>query len=100
MIMMSSPTSDNSPRPSFDRDRILASPPPLNGVHTSTNGDTHEEFAHLDPLQRLQRELERTKQEKDALAAQYRTLLSKLTAMRTTLGNKLQQDAVRFTLTF
>lgn len=94
---MTSPTSDaSSARPSFDRDKILASPPPsLNGIHSSANGDTLEDLDHLDPVQRLQRELERTKQEKDALAAQYRTLLSKLTTMRTTLGNKLQQDAVR-----
>jgi hypothetical protein len=47
----------------------------------------------LDPLARLQRELDRTKEEKESLAAQYRTLLTKLTTMRTTLGNKLKQDA-------
>ena len=50
---------------------------------------------HLDPVERLQRELARTREEKETLAAQYRTLLSKLTTMRTTLGNKLQKDAVR-----
>ncbi|THH28591.1 hypothetical protein EUX98_g5599 [Antrodiella citrinella] len=47
----------------------------------------------MDPIQRLQHELQRTKEEKDTLAAQYRNLLSKLTTMRTTLGNKLKQDA-------
>ena len=49
----------------------------------------------MDPVQRLQHELQRTKEEKDTLAAQYRNLLAKLTTMRTTLGNKLKQDAVR-----
>ncbi|KIY47386.1 hypothetical protein FISHEDRAFT_27774, partial [Fistulina hepatica ATCC 64428] len=41
----------------------------------------------------LQAELKRTREEKDALAAQYHNLLAKLTNMRTTLGNKLKQDA-------
>ena len=82
-------------RPSFDREKLLASPPPLNGFNGSASGGNHEDLDDLNPVQRLQRELERTKQEKDALAAQYRTLLSKLTTMRQTLGNKLQQDAVR-----
>lgn len=48
-----------------------------------------------DPVNKLQRELDRTKEEKETLAAQYRNLLAKLTQMRTSLGNKLQQDAVR-----
>ena len=59
-----------------------------------SNGSEGSEDGDLDPVERLQKELERTKEEKDVLASQYRTLLSKLTAMRTTLGNKLQQDAV------
>ncbi|CAE7062146.1 unnamed protein product [Rhizoctonia solani] len=41
----------------------------------------------------LEQELEKTKAESDNWAEQYRTLLAKLTNMRTTLGNKLQQDA-------
>ena len=60
----------------------------------AANGSEDSDDADLDPVERLQKELERTKEEKDVLASQYRTLLSKLTAMRTTLGNKLQQDAV------
>ncbi|GBE88717.1 hypothetical protein BKA93DRAFT_152707 [Sparassis latifolia] len=82
-----------SPRPSFDTERILASPPPINGANTTPNGQQHDDNEDLDPVQRLQRELERTKEEKDTLASQYRNLLSKLTAMRTSLGNKLKQDA-------
>lgn len=90
---MSSPVKLDgiSPRPSLDGARPFISPPP-NG----TNGtEPDEDDANLDPVERLQRELQRTKEEKDTLATQYRNLLSKLTTMRTTLGNKLKQDAVR-----
>ncbi|PIL23079.1 hypothetical protein GSI_14387 [Ganoderma sinense ZZ0214-1] len=102
--MSSSPASDvasnddSASRNSLDRERILGSPPPLNGLKTDgdapqahQNGDADSE--HLDPVQRLEQELQRTREEKDALATQYRNLLAKLTTMRTTLGNKLQQDA-------
>ncbi|KAF9816844.1 hypothetical protein IEO21_03818 [Rhodonia placenta] len=88
---MSSPVKLDgiSPRPSLDGARPFISPPP-NG----TNGtEPDEDDANLDPVERLQRELQRTKEEKDTLATQYRNLLSKLTTMRTTLGNKLKQDA-------
>ena len=68
----------------------------LNG-HSVTNGaDPSDES--IDPVERLGRELQRTREEKEALAAQHRTLLGKLTQMRTSLGNKLQQDAVRIFL--
>ncbi len=61
----------------------------VNGHHTSSGEDS------LDPIDKLQRELERTREERDELAAQYRNLLGKLQTMRNTLGNKLKQDAVR-----
>lgn len=80
----------------LDRTTFLATPPLVNG--TATNGqhvDISDDLDGLDPVERLQRELVRTKEEKDALASQYNSLLSKLQAMRTTLGNKLKQDAVR-----
>ncbi|KAE8539977.1 hypothetical protein D1P53_003915 [Cryptococcus gattii VGV] len=41
----------------------------------------------------LEDDLETTRQEKEALGNQYRSLLGKLTAMRTTLGDKLKEDA-------
>ena len=83
-------------RLSVDSDRDSQDPPLTNGKPNghATNGSEDPDDADLDPVERLQRELERTKEEKDVLASQYRTLLSKLTAMRTSLGNKLQQDAV------
>lgn len=82
----------NGSRQSLDSDR---SPSPLKGHNGTAANGTPEDLSHLDPIQRLQHELQRTKEEKDALAAQYRNLVSKLTTMRTTLGNKLKQDAVR-----
>ncbi|KAI0718772.1 hypothetical protein C8T65DRAFT_638047 [Cerioporus squamosus] len=95
--MSSSPLSDvassddPSSRTSFDRERILGSPPPQNGL--KPNGDAPPVPEDLDPVQRLEQELQRTREEKDTLATQYRNLLAKLTTMRTTLGNKLKQDA-------
>ncbi|EIW54941.1 uncharacterized protein TRAVEDRAFT_73976 [Trametes versicolor FP-101664 SS1] len=100
--MSSSPSSsdvasndDPTSRRSLDGERILGSPPPLNGLSgkPSSNGDAHQDSDDLDPVQRLERELQRTREEKDTLATQYRNLLAKLTTMRTTLGNKLKQDA-------
>ncbi|KAF9788044.1 hypothetical protein BJ322DRAFT_1203429 [Thelephora terrestris] len=85
-------------RLSVDSDRDAQNPSLTNGnlgghAANNSNGSEYSEDSDLDPVERLQKELERTKGEKDVLASQYRTLLSKLTAMRTTLGNKLQQDA-------
>ena len=48
-----------------------------------------------DPVEKLQRELDFTREEKEKLATQYNNLLAKLTQMRTSLGVKLKQDAVR-----
>lgn len=85
-------------RASIDSERgsDVGSPPILqNGVqgHATSNGVGHEDDTD-DPVMRLQRELDRTNEEKEKLATQYRNLLGKLTQMRTSLGNKLQQDAV------
>lgn len=95
-IHLASNHIQNGSRQSFDSERVH-SPPLANGVNGTSNGQAQEDLEGLDPIQRLQRELERTKEEKDTLAAQYRNLLAKLQTMRTTLGNKLKQDAVRST---
>jgi hypothetical protein len=92
---MSLSPESSTQRSSTDSDRHSSSSPTK-----ELNGDTHssndeEDLSHLSPVERLQRELERTREEKETLAGQYRNLLSKLTTMRTTLGNKLKQDAVR-----
>ncbi|KAJ7792396.1 hypothetical protein B0H14DRAFT_2931307 [Mycena olivaceomarginata] len=82
-------------RLSLDSDRS-STPSPFvhsNG-HTLVNGSKKsDDDEPSDPVEKLQRELERTREEKETLAAQYRNLLAKLTTMRTTLGNKLKQDA-------
>ncbi|KAI0262540.1 hypothetical protein BC834DRAFT_890646 [Gloeopeniophorella convolvens] len=69
-------------------------PPPVNGFKAVVNGAHHaNDDDTLDPIRKLQQELERTREERDNFAAQYRNLLGKLQTMRTTLGNKLKQDA-------
>lgn len=65
----------------------------LNG--TAHHHDDPEQDLDMDPLERVQRQLARERAEKEDLATQHRNLLAKLTTMRTTLGNKLKQDAVR-----
>ncbi|GAW05158.1 guanylate kinase [Lentinula edodes] len=67
---------------------------PASPIHVNGNGSAQAEPDESpDSIERLQRELQRTREEKEALATQYRNLLAKLTQMRTTLGNKLKQDA-------
>ncbi|KAI0049213.1 hypothetical protein FA95DRAFT_1581896 [Auriscalpium vulgare] len=80
-------------RLSLDSGSGSPTPPATNGVKAAINGAHHDDDDTDDPVQRLQQELERTREEKEALAAQYRNLLAKLTTMRNTLGNKLKQDA-------
>ncbi|KAF8155719.1 hypothetical protein B0H34DRAFT_714546 [Crassisporium funariophilum] len=87
----------NESRSSIDSERSVDMGSPFthqNGVkgHTSPNG-VDQSDASGDPVERLQRELDRVNDEKEQLATKYRNLLAKLTQMRTTLGNKLQQDA-------
>jgi hypothetical protein len=80
-------------RTSLDSERSSTYSPPA-----TANGHTHVPVDEegLDPIEKLKRELDREKEEKENLAAQYRNLLAKLTTMRTSLGNKLKQDAVWF----
>lgn len=92
-------SSIDEPRSSGDSERniVLATPPMhQNGIKDHISSDS---IGHLngsdDPLERLQRELDVTREEKENLATQYSNLLAKLTQMRNTLGNKLKQDAVR-----
>ena len=71
-------------------------PATVNGIKTAVNGHhTSNSEDDLDPIHKLRQDLERTRGERDKLAAQYRNLLDKLQNMRNTLGNKLKQDAVR-----
>lgn len=90
--LSSSSSQGSEPRLSGEDQRSVDLP--LNG-HSEPNGaDSSDESG--DPVHRLERELSRAREEKETLATQYRNLLAKLTQMRTSLGNKLQQDAVTF----
>lgn len=70
-----------------------------NGLsETHLNGSSanhHVDDAKLDTVDALRAELGRVRAEKDTLAGQYGNLVQKLNAMRTSVANKLQQDAVR-----
>jgi len=56
--------------------------------------DEDDDATPEDKIARLEDELAQTRQEKEVLGNQYRSLLGKLTAMRTSLGDKLREDAV------
>ena len=60
-------------------------------------GAPSEEHEGSDRTAQLQAELERVTSERDTFQSQYRGLLGKLSNMRTTLGDKLRQDAVSWT---
>ena len=67
-----------------------------NGINgKGTPSPRHSGELEPDRIIQLQKELEKTRQEKEALATQYQNLVTRLNNMRTTLGNKLKQDAVR-----
>lgn len=84
---------------SFDDHSAPGTPPPpiVNGFKPTVNGFHHHTPSEdaLDPISKLQQELERTRKERNEFATQYQNLLGKLQTMRNTLGNKLRQDAVR-----
>lgn len=54
-----------------------------------------EEKAGETSAEGLRQELARARRERDDFEAQYKGLLGKLTQMRSTLGERLRQDAVR-----
>ena len=53
-----------------------------------------DERTPAERIAQLEDDLATTRQEKEVLGNQYRTLLGKLTAMRASLGEKLREDAV------
>lgn len=65
-------------------------------VEKSGSDDEDEEEEEEDDstrITRLEHELETTRAEKEQLGTQYRSLLSKLTTMRQSLGDRLREDA-------
>lgn len=78
----------------------MASSPPVNG-HVVTNKDVDNglvddtESQEADSVESLRKQLKEMREEKASLQTQHANLLTKVQAMRTTLGEKLKQDAVR-----
>src|ERR1700761_2786524 len=64
-----------------------------NGNHRSSDDDDDDQ--ENDKVARLEEELQRAKEERENYASQYRTLLSRIEKMKTSLGTKLKLDAVR-----
>lgn len=56
--------------------------------------DEEKAGAQGQSVEALHAELERTREERDSFEGQYKGLLGKLTQMRSTLGDRLRQDAV------
>lgn len=82
-----------------------SSQPPTNGTSaghvskTSDGSNTPADLADRDDLGSMDREdlleeLRRVREERDGFEGQYKGLLGKLAQMRTTLGDRLRQDAV------
>ncbi|KAG8968875.1 hypothetical protein FRC03_005748 [Tulasnella sp. 419] len=96
-------TSDAPPnsnhRLSIDSDANLADTAAklsVNGTKNIENGgDTSREDSDLSEMsaEQLRAELEKTREEKDALETQFQNLVNRLSAMKTTLGTKLKEDA-------
>ena len=82
------PSADPShaPDPTDDAD-------PEDDADAASDAGSDSSASSSTRLARLEQDLERTRAEKDQLATQYRSLLSKLTAMRQSLGDRLREDA-------
>ncbi|KAF9009964.1 hypothetical protein BDQ17DRAFT_1347230 [Cyathus striatus] len=94
----SPPLAGSMGRLSLDSDRTSSPAPLENGQNGNGKANGHangneQDDENLDPLTKLQRELERTREERDNNAAMYQNLFAKVKEMRSTLGNKLKQDA-------
>lgn len=101
--------SEDLTRASLDSTRSttsLSSLPNGDTTTTASNGTavpaiSEDEASTSSPREaELSQQLAQIQAEKETLEGQYRGLLSKLTTMRSTLGDKLKQDAVRLALPF
>lgn len=87
----SASSSSSDGRASLD-----TAPAPTNGKSPSDHGsDTEETWQDISSMTdaAIRTELARVREERDTFESQYRSLLSKLTTMRATLGDRLRQDA-------
>ncbi|KXN92126.1 hypothetical protein AN958_09218 [Leucoagaricus sp. SymC.cos] len=73
-------------------DSDTPSPSSTTGTLPEVNGHTKEEDSQS-IIDQLREELQKIREEKESLAAQHQTLLSKVSNIRNTLGAKLKQDA-------
>ncbi|SPC64296.1 related to RUD3 - suppressor of uso1-1 transport defect [Ustilago sp. UG-2017b] len=94
-------SSSSAGRPSLDgpsSTTASSSQPTPNGKsHDATSPSDEEEgswrpITDMSPAE-ISTELTRVREERDTYESQYRSLLSKLTTMRATLGDRLRQDA-------
>jgi hypothetical protein len=90
-------TNGLTPTPSTSLD--LPSANPARGLHPDGESVGQEEGQggeqEDERLESLERALDKTRGEKEALEKQYRGLVAKVGTMRDTLGKKLREDAVR-----
>lgn len=96
MVEMSAATSSDVGRSSVDASSSNA-PAPTNGKYLSSSdhSDTEDTWQDISSMSdsSVRAELARVREERDTFETQYRSLLSKLTTMRATLGDRLRQDA-------
>lgn len=78
--------SSGAGRPSSELPGVLSPPSVASPIPRSSTDSARESES-------VEAQLERVKAEKEHLNHQYRSLLSKLTAMRQSLGDKLKEDA-------
>jgi predicted nucleic acid-binding Zn-ribbon protein len=99
----SPPSHNGQPLPDLASSGLLSPQPQASSSTLSPNPDTltprsslHDDVPESgrERISQLEQELALTRQEKEGLSNQYRTLLGKLTAMRQSLGDKLREDAV------
>ncbi|WVN85460.1 uncharacterized protein L203_100606 [Cryptococcus depauperatus CBS 7841] len=86
----------SSQEPSTPRTSSELAPLDNDPICSGNSNKNHQDRENMTPEERfqaVQEELESIRQEKETLSNQYRGLLGKLTAMRTTLGDKLKEDA-------
>ncbi len=88
-------SSSSAGRPSLDSSTV---PPSTNGqtshatTHDNDDDETWQSISSMSD-EAVRSELARVRDERDTFESQYRSLLSKLTTMRATLGDRLRQDA-------
>jgi hypothetical protein len=87
-------TTETEPTP--DTTTQAPAPPADDSAPTSAGSDDEDDDEEEDDaarIARLEHDLDTTRAEKEQLGTQYRSLLSKLTTMRQSLGDRLREDA-------